>query len=470
MQPGRASVVIISGPSGVGKDTIIEAMQRRAAAAPDRHYVITVHHARPPAGTRWTASATTSCRSRTSPGCATTTASWRRPRSTATGTARRATRSQSAVAAGQRRHPQDRRPGRAHGARSWSRTRCSSSSCRPRWRSCTLASWARATETADGARAARCATPSTSCRAQADYDHVVVNETDQVDAHGRGDRRHHRGRARPPPRPPQSDSCTADVIGAARFVEVAVDARRRAGRADLHLPRAPGAGRPWPSARRSSWSSGGGAPSASCWRRRVDPGPGDQAGAGPRPLRRSAAAAAVALASRSHIAEHYLAPPGLVVRAMLPPGTLERIALMRASRPPAAMAGVPGDRRRGRAVRPPAGCVAAAGEAGIAVDDLPPAASRATLLRELRQLEAARPSAPRVARPAATARPRQERWAVLTPAGREAAALLAAGERPAGSAAGCPPGRRSCAELADAGATTVRRPRRGSGSVTAPAR
>ena len=28
-----------------------------------------------------------------------------------------------------------------------------------------------------------------------------------------------------------------------------------------------------------------------------------------------------------HVAEHYLAPPGLVVRAMLPPGTLERIEL-----------------------------------------------------------------------------------------------------------------------------------------------
>ena len=37
--PG-ALVVIISGPSGVGKDTIIEAMRRRNVRA-DRHYVIT---------------------------------------------------------------------------------------------------------------------------------------------------------------------------------------------------------------------------------------------------------------------------------------------------------------------------------------------------------------------------------------------------------------------------------------------
>ncbi len=38
--PG-ALVVIISGPSGVGKDTIIAAMQERAPDRTDRHYVIT---------------------------------------------------------------------------------------------------------------------------------------------------------------------------------------------------------------------------------------------------------------------------------------------------------------------------------------------------------------------------------------------------------------------------------------------
>jgi guanylate kinase len=36
-----AQLVIISGPSGVGKDTIIEAMQRREPSHP-RHYVVTV--------------------------------------------------------------------------------------------------------------------------------------------------------------------------------------------------------------------------------------------------------------------------------------------------------------------------------------------------------------------------------------------------------------------------------------------
>lgn len=39
-QPG-AQLVIISGPSGVGKDSIIEAMQRREPSHP-RHYVVTV--------------------------------------------------------------------------------------------------------------------------------------------------------------------------------------------------------------------------------------------------------------------------------------------------------------------------------------------------------------------------------------------------------------------------------------------
>ena len=39
-QPG-AQVIIISGPSGVGKDTIIDAMKRRHPEHP-RRYVITV--------------------------------------------------------------------------------------------------------------------------------------------------------------------------------------------------------------------------------------------------------------------------------------------------------------------------------------------------------------------------------------------------------------------------------------------
>ena len=47
-RPG-AMLVIISGPSGVGKDTIIDALRRReaaTAATDERHYVVTVHDAR----------------------------------------------------------------------------------------------------------------------------------------------------------------------------------------------------------------------------------------------------------------------------------------------------------------------------------------------------------------------------------------------------------------------------------------
>ena len=148
-----------------------------------------------------------------------------------------------------------------------------------------------------------------------------------------------------------------------------------------------------------------------------------------------------------HVASHYLAPPGLVVRAMLPPGTLERIALfaVRSRRPASwhgrgrrsARAGSPArpkaqaSRRVGRRTgwrrcsRPPE-------RPGCPSTTCLPHGSRATLLRELRQLEARGELRLEWRILAATARPRQERWAVITPAGREAAVALAAGGRPAG--------------------------------------
>jgi primosomal protein N' len=119
-----------------------------------------------------------------------------------------------------------------------------------------------------------------------------------------------------------------------------------------------------------------------------------------------------------HVAEHYLAPPGLVVRAMLPPGTLERIALFAVGS--SETAGTPGEGPQDGL----AALVTSAGEAGIAVDDLPARSSRATLLRELRQLEERGQLRLEWRIQAATARPRQERWAVITPAVRETAALL----------------------------------------------
>ncbi len=75
-----------------------------------------------------------------------------------------------------------------------------------------------------------------------------------------------------------------------------------------------------------------------------------------------------------HVAAHYLAPPGMVVRAMLPPGTLERIELF----------AVPTGESSDDAL---AAAVTAAGAAGVRVDELPASSSRATLLRNLRALE-----------------------------------------------------------------------------------
>ncbi len=83
--------------------------------------------------------------------------------------------------------------------------------------------------------------------------------------------------------------------------------------------------------------------------------------------------------------------------------------------------------------RPPAtaplAAIRAAGETGIAVDDLPREASRATLVRRLRELEATGSIVLEWRVREATARPRLERRVALAPVGREAVARLDAGER-----------------------------------------
>jgi primosomal protein N' (replication factor Y) len=119
--------------------------------------------------------------------------------------------------------------------------------------------------------------------------------------------------------------------------------------------------------------------------------------------------------------------------------------------------------------------VLAAGPAtGVPVDELPRAESRATLLRTLRQLEAEgflrlewRTAPP-------SARPRLQRWAAITPAGRASAALLASDGRPDGPPLG-PRQRALLAELADpagAGADAASRlgNRHGAAAVTGLAR
>jgi primosomal protein N' (replication factor Y) len=145
-----------------------------------------------------------------------------------------------------------------------------------------------------------------------------------------------------------------------------------------------------------------------------------------------------------HVSEHYLAPPGLVVRAMLPPGTLERIELF----------AVASDVGTMLAPDPLLEAVMAGGESGVAVDDLRAESSRAMLLRALRALEedGALHLEWRVL--PASVRPRQRRWAVLSDAGREVAAALAAGEASSGPRLG-PRQRALLAELTEPGSEGV---------------
>jgi primosomal protein N' (replication factor Y) len=139
-----------------------------------------------------------------------------------------------------------------------------------------------------------------------------------------------------------------------------------------------------------------------------------------------------------HVSEYYLAPPGMVVRAMLPPKTLERIELFAISVEEHAQAGLD----------PLLAAVVAGGDEGVVLDALPPASSRAMLLRALRALEAEGAIRLEWRVVPASARPKQRRWAVLTESGRAAAAELAAGERPAGPALG-PRQRALLAELSE---------------------
>ena len=146
---------------------------------------------------------------------------------------------------------------------------------------------------------------------------------------------------------------------------------------------------------------------------------------------------ALGLALLRHVAEHYLAPPGHVARAMLPPGLLERIELVAV---PAGEGASPGSgvarRAEHDALLAAVLAVSEASDGAARVDDLPRMASRATLLRSLRALEADGVLALEWRVLPHEARPRLIRWARLTDAGREAAALLAAGARPDGPTLG----------------------------------
>ena len=144
----------------------------------------------------------------------------------------------------------------------------------------------------------------------------------------------------------------------------------------------------------------------------------------------------LALALAGWIADHYLAPPALVLRAMLPPGLLERLELLaertasppRPGLPPAELDLLDQLERGPRPIR-----------------DLVAAEGRPALVRRLRALADAGLVTLDWTLLAAGAGPRYERWIGLTADGRAVAGGLATGERPAGR----PLGPRQVAALAE---------------------
>ncbi|MET0772020.1 MAG: primosomal protein N' [Candidatus Limnocylindrales bacterium] len=131
-----------------------------------------------------------------------------------------------------------------------------------------------------------------------------------------------------------------------------------------------------------------------------------------------------------HLVSWYLAPAGMVVRAMLPPGELERLDLVATAIPDAGIAHLAGAEGALLAT------VTEAGPDGVTVDALARDSDRAGLLRRARGLAAAgmlrlewrlRPTA---------VEPRFERLAALTPEGRAAGETLVAGDQPPGARVG----------------------------------
>jgi primosomal protein N' (replication factor Y) (superfamily II helicase) len=149
------------------------------------------------------------------------------------------------------------------------------------------------------------------------------------------------------------------------------------------------------------------------------------------------------LALAGWIAAHYLAPPALVLRAMLPPGMLERLELVAELAPGASgshgtdgaapMTPVELDLldQLGSGPRPARSLAAPEGRAG--------------LTRRLRALAADGRISLEWTLLGASAGPRFERWIGITDAGREAAAVVSGGERLAGR----PLGPRQVAALAE---------------------
>ncbi len=148
------------------------------------------------------------------------------------------------------------------------------------------------------------------------------------------------------------------------------------------------------------------------------------------------------LALARWIATHYLAPPALVLRAMLPPGMLERLELV-AELPPRREQRQPETDGAEGTRSPPERVLAALDQAGQdlleqlargprPVRDLAGPDGRAGLLRRLRAMADRGDVALEWVLTGAGAGPRYERWIRLRPDGRAVAALIQSGDRPSG--------------------------------------
>jgi primosomal protein N' (replication factor Y) len=120
------------------------------------------------------------------------------------------------------------------------------------------------------------------------------------------------------------------------------------------------------------------------------------------------------------IAAHYLAPPAIVIRAMLPPGLLERLDLVAERRPGAPPGDMPAADRD---------LLEQIDRGPRAVRDLVAPEGRAGLIRRLRALEASGLLTLDWTLSVAGAGPRFERWIRLTEDGLTAARTLATGKR-----------------------------------------
>ncbi len=151
----------------------------------------------------------------------------------------------------------------------------------------------------------------------------------------------------------------------------------------------------------------------------------------------------LAIALAGWISDHYLAPPALVIRSMLPPGLLERLELV-AERVPAPRGD--GATTASAAVDPVDADLLEQLEPGARpVTELAAPDGRAGLLRRLRGLAGSGAITLDWTLVGAAGGPRYERWVALTEAGRTAVATLAAGERVPGR----PLGPRQVAALQD---------------------